>query len=161
MLVVVCRMCDLFSTRNFWDINESENRINLEAIKFMMDPGYSNIKDPHFPSLMALVAIEQARIVFIDGYHQNLFYRCQRLFVQMLAYVLPDKLTVDIVKSRILYMKVNTENEYLNTKIHIMEEAEKDGHQTFDLSKVSWEDYSRDLFPEFYEGETKGETTLN
>tara|TARA_R100001163_G_C5064126_1_gene201612 strand:- start:810 stop:1298 length:489 start_codon:yes stop_codon:yes gene_type:complete len=152
MLLAISRFCDIFNNKNYWDINQSESSINVESVKFIMDPGYSNIKDPHFPSLMALICIDEATLVFVDGYHQNLFYRCQRMFISMLSYVLPDKLTRELVTNKIRYMKVNTENEYVNTKIHLIDEAKTIGTDTVDLSVVPWEVYSREILSELYTG---------
>lgn len=150
MITVVSSLSDLFLLKPYWSIADNYASVTTEEIKFIMEPGYSNIKDAHFPSLMALVAIEQAKIVFIDGYHQNLFYRCQRLFVEMLRYLLPDKLVMELIRSRVTYRRIETENEQTNSKIEIIEDAKNLGYDTLDLSIVTWETYSQELFPDLY-----------
>ena len=74
------------------------------------------------------------------------------MFISMLSYVLPDKLTRELVTNKIRYMKVNTENEYVNTKIHLIDEAKTIGTDTVDLSVVPWEVYSREILSELYTG---------
>jgi hypothetical protein len=75
--------------------------------------------------------------------------------------MLPKKLVDETVQHRITYRKIDTENEQLNTNIHLIKEANDAGYDTVDLTKVTWETYSKELFPSLYEYQEEQTDLLN
>ena len=161
MIVVVSNLSEVFNIANYWFVSKEDHLLKTECIKFMVNPGYAQLKDKHFPSLLALIAIDEAKLIFVDGYHQNVFYRCQQFLHSMVSYMLPKKLVDETVHHRITYRKIDTENEQLNTNIHLIKEANDAGYDTVDLTKVTWETYSKELFPSLYEYQEEQTDLLN
>jgi len=162
MLVVVSNLSDVFSIKNYWSVSIDQQVLTSETVKFMVNPGYAALQDKHFPSLIALIALEEAKLVFIDGYHQNIFYRCSQMIHSLMSYMLPSELTKTLVRNRITYNRVATKNDETNTKIRILKEAVDAGEDTVDLSVVPWEVYSKEILPSLYDPYTDDETsTLN
>ena len=162
MLVVVSNLSDVFSIHNYWSIASDPQLIRSETVKFMVNPGYASLQDKHFPSLIALIALEEAKLIFIDGYHHNIFNRCSQMIHSMMAYMLSNDLTTSLIRNRVTYNRVDTHNDATNTKIKIIQESIDAGYDTCDLSIVPWEVYSKEILPSLYDPYPDDDTsTLN
>ncbi len=111
---IIARLSDVFLIDDYFTLDTS-TELEQSLINFYVDLSTVGVRDKTIGSLIALVAAGHAKIWFVDGYHENVFYRCQTLIATLLRQILGDGLTKQLLASSIIYRKIKSEIELKNT----------------------------------------------
>ena len=124
------------------------------------------VRDKTIGSLIALLAAGHAKIWFVDGYHENVFYRCQTLIATLLRQILGEQLTKSLLASSIIYRRIESKLQLQNTYNQLTQEGEQNNEVVVNLSLISWKKYIQTAYPDMYnkkyqEYETEYDEILN
>jgi hypothetical protein len=150
MKVVLAKLTDVFILKDYFSIDTEVER-EIALIKFYIDLSSVGLKDKTIGSLIALIAAGHAKIYFIDGYHENVFYRCQMLLANMLRTMLGEGLTKSLLAGSIIYRKVDSHLDLENEFIELANETKLNEDEVIDINKMTWKDYVAETYPELYE----------
>ena len=142
---IIARLSDVFLIDDYFTL-DNPTELEQSLINFYVDLSTVGVRDKTIGSLIALVAAGHAKIWFVDGYHENVFYRCQTLIATLLRQILGDGLTKQLLASSIIYRKIKSEIELKNTYIELTEDAETNNETAVNLSHTSWKEYIRYLY---------------
>lgn len=162
---IIARLSDVFLIDDYFTL-DNPTELEQSLINFYVDLSTVGVRDKTIGSLIALVAAGHAKIWFVDGYHENVFYRCQTLIATLLRQILGDGLTKQLLASSIIYRKIKSEIELKNTYIELTEDAETNNETMVNLSHTSWKEYIKTAYPDMYtrkyqEYETEYDEILN
>ena len=162
---IIARLSDVFLIDDYFTLDNT-TELEQSLINFYVDLSTVGVRDKTIGSLIALVAAGHAKIWFVDGYHENVFYRCQTLIATLLRQILGDGLTKQLLASSIIYRKIKSEIELKNTYIELTEDAETNNETVVNLSHTSWKEHIKTAYPDMYtrkyqEYETEYEEILN
>tara|TARA_R100000664_G_C2753714_1_gene141159 strand:+ start:1373 stop:1882 length:510 start_codon:yes stop_codon:yes gene_type:complete len=146
---VLARLSDVFLIDDYFSL-DTPTDIEQSLISFYVDLATVGVRDKTIGSLIALLAAGHAKIWFVDGYHENVFYRCQALIGTLLRQILGDGLTKSLLSSSIIYRKIKTNLELQNTYIELTQEGEHNNETVINLSLMSWKDYIKNTYPDMY-----------
>jgi len=150
MKVVLSRLSDMFLLREYFSLKD-DVEIEEEIMKFYIDVSYIGLRDKTIGTLIALIASGQAKIIFVDGYHENIFYRCQIIFGNMLRSVLGEGLTKSLLTSSIIYRRIDTQLDFQNVMIDLKKNMDENKDVLIDLTKEeTWTDYIKNRYPTLY-----------
>ena len=149
MKVILSRLSDMFLLNNYFALRDPVE-IEEEIMKFYIDVSYIGLRDKTIGTLVALIASGHAKIIFIDGYHENVFYRCQMIFGNMLRSVLGDGLTKSLLASSIIYRRINTTLELDNEMIALEQASTENKDTIVNLTVTTWTDYLKKTYPTIY-----------
>jgi hypothetical protein len=146
---VLARLSDVFLIDDYFTL-DTNTEIEEALINFYVDLATVGVRDKTIGSLIALVAAGHAKIWFVDGYHENVFYRCQTLISTLLRQILGEGLTKSLLASSIIYRKISSNLELQNTYIELTEEGENNNETVINLSLMPWKEYIRNAYPDMY-----------
>tara|TARA_R110002020_G_scaffold157492_1_gene340305 strand:- start:487 stop:984 length:498 start_codon:yes stop_codon:yes gene_type:complete len=150
MKVVLAKLTDVFILKDYFSMDTEVER-ETALIKFYIDLSSVGLKDKTIGSLIALIAAGHAKIYFIDGYHENVFYRCQMLFANMLRTILGEGLTKSLLAGSIIYRKVDSYLDLENEFIELANETKLNEDEVININETTWKDYVAETYPKLYE----------
>ena len=162
---VLARLSDVFLIDDYFTLDTS-TELEQSLINFYVDLSTVGVRDKTIGSLIALLAAGHAKIWFVDGYHENVFYRCQTLIATLLRQILGEQLTKSLLASSIIYRRIESKLQLQNTYNQLTQEGEQSNEVVVNLSLISWKKYIQTAYPDMYnkkyqEYETEYDEILN
>ena len=155
---VLARLSDVFLIDDYFTLDTS-TELEQSLINFYVDLSTVGVRDKTIGSLIALLAAGHAKIWFVDGYHENVFYRCQTLIATLLRQILGEQLTKSLLASSIIYRRIESKLQLQNTYNQLTQEGEQNNEVVVNLSLISWKKYIQTAYPDMYNKKYQGYET--
>ena len=143
---VLARLSDVFLIDDYFTLDTS-TELEQSLIKFYVDLSTVGVRDKTIGSLIALLAAGHAKIWFVDGYHENVFYRCQTLIATLLRQILGEQLTKSLLASSIIYRRIESKLQLQNTYNQLTQEGEQNNEVVVNLSLIFLEEIYTNSIP--------------